>query len=80
MICAQTFCVIKRYQNDYKILNRINVRDVCFCKRITFITVEKERIIREIQKNKDDFRSFISFLDRTHISNKFIESNKRAIK
>ena len=80
MICAQTFCVIKRYQNDYKILNRINVRDVCFYKRITFITVEKERIIREMQKNKDDLRSFISFLDRIHISNKFIESNKRAIK
>ena len=33
-----------------------------------------------MQKNKDDLRSFISFLDRIHISNKFIESNKWAIK
>ena len=47
---------------------------------ITFKTVDKENIIREIQKIKDDLRSVISFIDWIHISNKFIKSNQREIK
>ena len=48
--------------------------------KITFETVEKEKIIMEIQKIQDDLRPVISFIDWIHISNKFIESNKRIIK
>ena len=47
---------------------------------LTFKTIEKENIVREIQKIKDDLRSVISFIDRIQISNKFIKMNKRAIK
>ena len=47
---------------------------------VTFKTVEKEKIIREIRKLEDDLRSGIGFVDWIHISNKFIESNKSAIK
>ena len=47
---------------------------------VTFKTLEKEKIIREIQKIKGYLRSVISFIDSIHISNKFIESNKRAVK
>ena len=47
---------------------------------LTFKTIEKENIDREIQKIKDDLRSVISFIDRIQISNKFIKINKRAIK
>ena len=46
---------------------------------ITFKLAEK-KIIREIQKIEDDLRFVISFIDWIHISNKFIESNKRTIK
>ena len=47
---------------------------------VTFKTVEKGKIIREIRKLEDDLRSGIGFVDWIHISNKFIESNKSAIK
>ena len=47
---------------------------------VSFKIVEKEKIIKEIRRIKDELRSVISFIDWIHISNKFIESNKRAIK
>ena len=47
---------------------------------ITFKTVEKEKIIRELQKIKNDLRTVMNFIDWTHISNKFTESNIKAIK
>ena len=66
----------KRLQNSesYKRSQRMFLQE-----EVTFKTVEKEKIIRKIRKVKDDLRSVISFIDWTHISNKFIESNKRAI-
>ena len=47
---------------------------------ITFKTIEKEKIIRELQKIKNDLRTVMNFIDWTHISNKFTESNIKAIK
>ena len=47
---------------------------------ITFKTIEREKIIRELQKIKNDLRTVMNFIDWTHISNKFTESNIKAIK
>ena len=47
---------------------------------ITFKTIEKEKIIRELKKIKNDLRTVMNFIDWTHISNKFTESNIKAIK
>ena len=46
---------------------------------ITFKTVESEKIIKEMQKIKD-LKTVFSFIDWIHVSQKFIESNKKAIK
>ena len=42
---------------------------------VTFKKVEKEKIITEIQKIKDNLRFVISFIDWILSSNKFIKSN-----
>ena len=47
---------------------------------ISFKTVEREKIIREMQLIRSDLRTVMSFLDWVHISNKFIEGNIRIIK
>ena len=47
---------------------------------ITFKTIEGEKIIRELQKIKNDLRTVMNFIDWTHISNKFTESNIKVIK
>ena len=47
---------------------------------ITFKTIEREKIIRELQKIKNDLRTLMNFIDWTYISNKFTESNIKAIK
>ena len=47
---------------------------------ISFKTVEREKIIREIQLIRGDLRTAMSFLDWVHISNKFIEGNIRIVK
>ena len=47
---------------------------------ITFKTVERKKIIRELQKIKNDLRKLMNFIDWTHISTKFTESNIKAIK
>ena len=43
-------------------------------------TIEREKIIRELQKIKNDLRTVMKFIDWTHISNEFTESNIKAIK
>ena len=47
---------------------------------ITFQTIERENIIRELQKIINDLRTVMNFIDWTHISNKFTESNIKTIK
>ena len=47
---------------------------------LTFKSIEREKIIREMQKITSDFRMVISFIDWIHVSNKVMESNKKAIK
>ena len=47
---------------------------------MTFKTIERGKIIRELQKIKNDLRMVMNFIDWTHISNKFTESNIKAIK
>ena len=47
---------------------------------ITFKTIEREKIIRQLQKINNDLRTVMNFIDWTHISNKFTESNIKAIK
>ena len=47
---------------------------------LTFKSIEREKIIREMQKITSDLRMVISFIDWIHVSNKFMESNKKAIK
>ena len=47
---------------------------------LTFKRIEREKIIREMQKITSDLRMVISFIDWIHVSNKFMESNKKAIK
>ena len=47
---------------------------------ITFKTIEREKIIRELQKIENDLRTVMNFIDWTYISNKFTESNIKAIK
>ena len=48
--------------------------------KVIFKTIEREKIIRELQKIKNDLRTVMHFIDWTHISNKFTESNIKAIK
>ena len=43
-------------------------------------TIEREKIIRELQKIKNDLRTVMKFIYLTHISNKFTESNIKGIK
>ena len=48
--------------------------------KVIFKTIEREKIARELQKIKNDLRTVMHFIDWTHISNKFTESNIKAIK
>ena len=41
---------------------------------------ESEKIIREMQKLKKDLKTVFNFIDWIHVSHKFIENNKKAIK
>ena len=41
---------------------------------LTFKSIEREKIIREMQKITSDLRMAISFIDWIHVSNKFMES------
>lgn len=47
---------------------------------ITFKRIERETIIRELQKIKIDLRAAINFIDWTHIFNEFTESSIKSIK
>ena len=47
---------------------------------IAFKTIEREKIIRELQKSKNDLRTVMDYIDWTHVSNKFTKRNIKAKK
>ena len=78
MIFAQHSYTIKYHLNGYKIPSLTNVHNACFYKNKYHL--ERDKIIREMQLIRGYLRTVMSFLDRIHISNKFIEGNIRSIK
>ena len=67
----------KQLQNSesYRRSQRLFLQD-----EISLKTLEREKVVRELQLIRGDLRTVVSFLDWIHISNKFIEGNIRIIK
>ena len=67
----------KRLQNSesYRLSQYLFLQE-----EIIFKTIEREKIIRKLQKIKNDIRTVMKFIYLTHMSNKFTEINIKGIK